>query len=41
MIDGNRTIFFSTHITTDLDRIADCIAFMQSGELVFNRLAIK
>ncbi|PEU67207.1 sodium ABC transporter ATP-binding protein, partial [Bacillus cereus] len=23
MLDGNRTIFFSTHITTDLDRIAD------------------
>ena len=41
MIDGNRTIFFSTHITTDLDRIADYIAFIQSGELVFNRLAIK
>jgi len=37
MIDGNRTIFFSTHITTDLDRIADYIAFTQSGELVFNQ----
>ncbi|MBD7945832.1 ABC transporter ATP-binding protein [Psychrobacillus sp. Sa2BUA9] len=37
MVDGNRTIFFSTHITTDLDRIADYIAFMQSGELVFNQ----
>ncbi|MBP2241575.1 ABC-2 type transport system ATP-binding protein [Cytobacillus eiseniae] len=37
MIDGNRTIFFSTHITTDLDRIADYIAFMQNGELVFNQ----
>ncbi|MGG3890738.1 ABC transporter ATP-binding protein [Metabacillus fastidiosus] len=37
MIDGNRTIFFSTHITTDLDRIADYIAFMQSGELVFTQ----
>lgn len=37
MIDGNRTIFFSTHITTDLDRIADYIAFMQSGKLVFNQ----
>ncbi|WP_053362392.1 ABC transporter ATP-binding protein [Bacillus sp. FJAT-27251] len=36
MIDGNRTIFFSTHITTDLDRIADYIAFMRRGELVFN-----
>ncbi|MDE4086828.1 ABC transporter ATP-binding protein [Planococcus maritimus] len=37
MIDGKRTIFFSTHITSDLDRIADYIAFIQSGELVFNQ----
>ncbi|MEW9503360.1 ABC transporter ATP-binding protein [Jeotgalibacillus marinus] len=37
MVDGNRTIFFSTHITTDLDRIADYIALMQSGELVLNK----
>ncbi|MBE7149870.1 MULTISPECIES: ABC transporter ATP-binding protein [Bacillus] len=37
MIDGNRTIFFSTHITTDLDRIADYITFMQNGKLVFNQ----
>lgn len=36
MLDGNRTIFFSTHITTDLDRIADYIAFIQNGKLVFN-----
>lgn len=36
MLDGSRTIFISTHITTDLDRIADYIAFMQNGELVFN-----
>lgn len=37
MLDGRRTIFFSTHITTDLDRIADYIAFIQKGELVFNQ----
>lgn len=37
MIDGNRTIFFSTHITTDLDRIADYIALMNRGHLVFNK----
>lgn len=36
MLDSRRTIFFSTHITTDLDRIADYIAFIQNGELVFN-----
>ncbi|MFD2761579.1 ABC transporter ATP-binding protein [Lentibacillus juripiscarius] len=37
MMDESRTIFFSTHITTDLDRIADHIAFIQSGELMFNQ----
>lgn len=37
MIDDNRTIFFSTHITTDLDRIADYIVFLRRGELVFNK----
>lgn len=37
MIDEQRSIFFSTHITTDLDRIADYIAFIQRGELVFNQ----
>lgn len=37
MIDSQRTIFFSTHITTDLDRMADYIAFIQNGELIFNQ----
>ncbi|GIN63375.1 ABC transporter ATP-binding protein [Robertmurraya siralis] len=37
MVDENRTIFFSTHITTDLDRIADYITFIQSGKIIFNR----
>lgn len=37
MLNGDRTIFFSTHITTDLDRIADYIAFIQGGELIFNQ----
>lgn len=37
MLDGERTIFFSTHITSDLDRIADYIAFIRSGQLIFNR----
>lgn len=36
MLDGSRTIFISTHITTDLDRIADYIAFIQNGKLIFN-----
>lgn len=37
MLDGNRTIFFSTHITTDLNRIADYITLIQKGELVFTK----
>ncbi|MFV8829812.1 ABC transporter ATP-binding protein [Alkalihalobacterium sp. APHAB7] len=37
MVDGSRTILFSTHITSDLDRIADYIAFIQRGELIFNQ----
>lgn len=37
MLDGKRTLFFSTHITTDLDRIADYIAFIRNGRLVFNQ----
>ncbi|WP_067838168.1 ABC transporter ATP-binding protein [Amphibacillus sediminis] len=37
MLDGSRTIFFSTHITTDLDRIADYIAFINNGEMMFNQ----
>src|SRR5699024_7055791 len=37
MIDRNQTIFFPTHITTDLDRIADYIAFIQNGKLLFNQ----
>ncbi|XKH49832.1 ABC transporter ATP-binding protein [Chryseomicrobium palamuruense] len=39
MVDGNRTILFSTHITTDLERIADYIAFINDGRLVFNKEA--
>lgn len=37
MVDGKRTIFFSTHITTDLDRIADYIALVDDGALIFNQ----
>ncbi len=33
--DGEKTIFFSTHITSDLDRIADYIVFLHEGELQF------
>lgn len=37
IMDEKRTIFFSTHITTDLDKIADYIAFLQGGRLLFNQ----
>ncbi|RPI28214.1 MAG: ABC transporter ATP-binding protein [Acidobacteria bacterium] len=34
--DERRAILFSTHITTDLERIADFVTFVRSGELVFS-----
>lgn len=37
MQDGEKTIFFSTHITTDLDRIADYITFIHNGEHMFTK----
>ncbi|GAB2697901.1 hypothetical protein GCM10027018_16290 [Paenibacillus thermoaerophilus] len=36
MLDERKTVLFSTHITTDLDRIADYMAFLNRGKLVFN-----
>lgn len=35
--DENKSIFFSTHITTDLDKIADYITFINKGEIVFSK----
>lgn len=35
--DENKSIFFSTHITTDLDKIADYITFINEGQLVFTK----
>lgn len=35
--DENKSIFFSTHITTDLDRIADYITFIDNGRIVFSQ----
>lgn len=37
MQDENKTIFFSSHITTDLDRIADYITYIHNGQLVFSK----
>jgi ABC-2 type transport system ATP-binding protein len=34
--DERKAIFFSTHITKDLEQIADYIAFIHNGELVFS-----
>ncbi|WP_105615535.1 ABC transporter ATP-binding protein [Vallitalea okinawensis] len=33
--DGTRSILFSTHITSDLERISDYITFINKGEMVF------
>lgn len=35
--DGDTTIFFSTHITTDLASIADYITFIHDGEHIFTK----
>ncbi|MGH4117683.1 ABC transporter ATP-binding protein [Clostridium sp.] len=35
--DENVSIFFSTHITTDLEKIADYITFINNGKLVFTQ----
>jgi len=34
--DENKGVFFSTHITSDLDRIADYVTLIHQGEIVFS-----
>lgn len=34
--DGRASVLFSTHLTSDLDRMADFITFVRNGELVFS-----
>ena len=34
--DENRSILFSSHITTDLEKIADYITFIHNGEVLFS-----
>lgn len=34
--DENHSVFFSTHITSDLEKIADYIIFILNGEIVFS-----
>lgn len=36
MQDDNHTILFSSHITSDLEKIADTITFIHEGEIVFS-----
>lgn len=33
--DGKHSVLFSTHITTDLDKIADYITFLNDGKLIY------
>lgn len=35
--DEKKSVLFSTHITSDLDRIADYITFIMDGKLVFSK----
>ena len=34
--NGGKSVLFSTHITSDLERIADYITFIRGGEIVFS-----
>lgn len=33
--DGTRSVLFSTHITSDLEKVADNIIFLHEGRIVF------
>ncbi|EYE88963.1 sodium ABC transporter ATP-binding protein [Fervidicella metallireducens AeB] len=37
MQDEKMGVFFSTHITTDLEKIADYITFINNGEIIFSK----
>ncbi|MNO14230.1 ABC transporter ATP-binding protein YtrB [compost metagenome] len=36
ILDEGNTILFSTHLTTDLDRVADYVTFVNRGQIVFS-----
>ncbi|MDR3238971.1 MAG: ABC transporter ATP-binding protein [Clostridiales bacterium] len=36
MLEESRTIFFSTHITSDLEKIADRVIFISGGKIIFD-----
>jgi ABC-2 type transport system ATP-binding protein len=35
-VDGKRTILFSTHITSDLERVADRVAILRAGKITYD-----
>jgi len=35
--DENKSVFFSTHITSDLDKIADFVTFINDGEIIMSK----
>jgi ABC-2 type transport system ATP-binding protein len=35
-VDGKRTIVFSTHITSDLERVADRVAILRAGKITYD-----
>lgn len=35
--DGTGSVLFSTHITTDLEKVADFVTFVNQGKLLFTR----
>ena len=37
MKKGGKSVFFSTHITSDLDKIADMIIFIHNGKILFEK----
>jgi ABC-2 type transport system ATP-binding protein len=35
-VDGRRTVLFSTHITSDLERVADSVAILKNGRIIYH-----
>src|SRR5215213_9405392 len=36
VVDGKRTVLFSTHITSDLERVADRVAILRGGKIAYD-----
>ena len=39
--DENKGIFVSSHITSDLEHIADYITFINDGEIIFTKTSLE